>query len=218
MDVKIKQFVIVGTLAILLAGCGTNGANTEKDTTGSNNEAPTSGQGVEDEQTSSQPPAKLAGSIELTYDFEGRVETAEAQLWFGQNDYYIYLPNTVSTQPTKDGVDIITSKELPVSTMTVKVISKDSLELAYQSAKNELAKEYPGAKISEAIEKNIFSSEVIKQLGVKNAKMFKKVYFLEVEQKVFEITQEIFTSEEFEQVRFNAMINSMGTFSDHIAK
>lgn len=211
----LKQFLILGALSSMLAGCGTNVDN-DPQSGEQTNGGSSVGEGVEQVQGGSAP--KLASTIELEYKFGHSVEKANAELWFGQSDYYIYLPNTVEVSQANDGKDVITTVEIPTSTMTIEVINLNDLKETFNQTKEELAAEYPNQEVVENLEDELFTGKLLRQAIVKDDETSKSIYFLEIEGEIFKITQHIWVSEEFEKVRFVTMMNTIGTVSDTVAK
>ncbi|MFE8699340.1 hypothetical protein ACFYKX_01755 [Cytobacillus sp. FJAT-54145] len=211
----LKQFLILGALSSMLVGCGTTIDNNPK-----NGEQTNGGMSVgeEGEQVQGGSAPKLASAIELEYNFGHSVEKANAELWFGQSDYYIYLPNTVEGDQANDGKDVITTVEIPTSTMTIEGINKSDLEETFNRTKEELAAEYPNQEVVEQLEDDLFTGKLLQQATVKDDETTKSVYFLEIEGEIFKITKHIWVSEEYEKVRFVSMINTIGTVSDTVAK
>ena len=203
---QLKRLTLFGLLGVLLVGCGTGNAVVKKDPP----KETTQGEVSDPIQEQTVPAQKIASTIKLEYDFGTMKETVDANLWQGQKDYHIYLPDTVVGTQDPTGVDIIKTKEIPESSLEIQQLDKDTnITELIKSEKAKLQEAYPGFEIKSAELENKFSGKVLKSLSVTNDSQGTSIYIVEINDTVFKFTMHLWVSEQWEVTRFITMINSI---------
>ena len=209
----INCLTLFGLLGVLLVGCGTGNTVEKKDTP----KETTQGEVSNPLQEQTVPAQKIASTIKLEYDFGKTKETVDANLWQGQKDYHIYLPDTVVATQDPTVVDIIKTKEIPESSLEIQQLDKDTnIEDLVKAEKTKLKKAYPGIEIKSSELEKKFSGKVLKSLSVTNDNQGTSIYFVEINDTVFKFTMHLWVSEQWEVTRFLTYSTGQAHVGSHI--
>ncbi|WP_159065766.1 S-layer homology domain-containing protein [Gorillibacterium timonense] len=153
---------------------------------------------------------KPEGTKELTYDFGGHDEKEMATYREGDG-FYLYVPERLEMESADAGQTVLTTVEIPHSTLSLKkVASKSDLTQLKKAASERLSKEYPQ---SETVELKADSPYAIPGasflLQAKDSSTLTFAGVLESEGELYEVSIKLWQSETWTYPVFRAVLDTL---------